>query len=140
VAVNARVGLHPQLTIDAGTMRDRVASGKRGGQLIFVAGSDRVKRGVRQAPDLVVAAIETASDEHDVMTVDREQTCQVPADESRSSGDGDSHGFPLAALKGCATPKFLHVRLAALSAALEPFLPRRGAAPSFSATSRCASA
>src|SRR6185295_20336562 len=94
-AVDAGVGLRAVLPIDAGTVRHRLAPGKRRGEPICVVGSHRVKGGVRQAADGAIAVIFTASDDDDVMTLGGERTSEMPADESRSSGDGNFHTGPL---------------------------------------------
>jgi hypothetical protein len=72
-------------------VRHGVASGKRGGQLIFVPGSYRTKRRVVQPADRVVSTIRAARDQNDVVTLCGEHARQMSADEPRSSGDGNSH-------------------------------------------------
>ena len=79
------------LTIDARTMRHRVAPGKRRSELVFVAGFQRLEGDVLEVADGRVAAIETASDDDDVVAGRGERTRQVSANEPRSAGDGNSH-------------------------------------------------
>ena len=89
--MDAVVRLRAALEIDAGAMRDRIAAGQRGGQLVLVVGAGRVKRGVGQFAKRRIALIDPARDDDAVMTLAREETGEVPADKSGSTGDGNFH-------------------------------------------------
>src|SRR5439155_18654297 len=82
-------GLLGKLTIDAGAMNYRFTFGKGLGQLVLILKRQRNETGSWTCAGAEVGSVQSARDQHDFVAFVREQPSDIPANKTRSTGDGN---------------------------------------------------
>jgi len=92
--MNAPIGLPANFAVDAGAVRDGVASGKSFGKLVGVIRADESEGRPGKVADAGIRAIKATGDENSFMAVRSECAGDIATDETGASSDGDFHRLP----------------------------------------------